>query len=362
MPTNFTRPTIAALIARVQTDIESEISGVTARLRRRFEFGLAKAIAGVAHHLHGHLAWVAEQIIVDQASERFVLRWADFYGVARKPATQAKGKITVVSNGSVLLPAGTEWVRLADGARYTTDVDRDIAPDYDVEITAVDAGSASDLAENQILQISTPIAGINSSATVTADDLVAGVDVESVEALRERTLERIQNPPRGGAPGDHITWAKEYPGVDRAWEFPRMDENGADQPGTVSIAFVTTVEADGVADDNGLPSAPLMSSVLSYVQGLSPAKVKLIELQASPLTLSIKLEPMSAAAAVKTEIEDFINRTREPGGTIYLSQLSEAISRAAGEQRHEIVSPASDVTCDFGEISTYALPTINPFP
>jgi uncharacterized phage protein gp47/JayE len=356
VPTNFTRPTVAALIARVQTDIEGEIAGVTARLRRRFEYGLARAIAGVAHHLHGHLAWVAEQIIVDQASEKYVLRWADFFGVARRPAVAAQGDITVIGDGAAVLLAGTEFIRLADGARYTVDAEHDpVTVSETVAVTAVDAGTSGNMVAGQTLQLSTIIPGITSQATVASGGIIDGAELESVESLRTRTLARIQQPPRGGAPGDHVTWALEVPGVYRAWEYPRQDVDGSARAGVVSIAFLT---------ESGLPSSGLRDDVLEYAQERSPAEVLMIELQGVPLVVSIKLDPINSAVtdAVGDEIEDFLLREREPGWTLRLSRLDEAISRAAGEVRHEIVLPAADVPLDFDEIHTYLAPTINPFP
>lgn len=360
MATNFTRPTLAALLARVQTDIEGEIAGVTARLRRRFEFGLARAIAGVAHHLHGHLAWVAEQIIIDQASEKYVLRWADFFGVVRTAAVAATGNLTVVGDGAAVLPAGAEFVRLADGARYTVDAEHDpVSVSETVAVTAVDAGTSGNMVEGQALQLSSPIAGITSEATVASGGLGGGTELETVEALTTRTLERIQQPPRGGAPGDHVTWAKEVAGVTRAWEFPRQDVDGSTRVGAVALTFVCDETFA-----NGIPDGAKVTAVQDHLTEMSPAEALVFAPDDVALATTIKLDPNNAdvRTAVGLEIADFLKREREPGWTMRLSRLSEAISRATGEVRHEIVSPVADVTLSFGQLHTYQTPTFQSFP
>ena len=42
-----------------------------------------------------------------------------------------------------------------------------------------------------------------------------------------------------------------------------------------------------------------------------------------------------------------------PGGTLLVSHMREAISIAAGENDHALVSPAGNVTCLPGELATF---------
>ena len=111
MPSNFTRPTLAELIDRAQTDIEGALQGVNARLRRRVEFVFARAMAGLTHGLHGHLAFIAEQILPDQAAEAFLLRWGSLFGVDRIEGDIAAGPATVTGldpRGGVRVPEHLE--------------------------------------------------------------------------------------------------------------------------------------------------------------------------------------------------------------------------------------------------------------
>jgi len=57
-------------------------------------------------------------------------------------------------------------------------------------------------------------------------------------------------------------------------------------------------------------------------------------------------------AAVAAELADLIRREAEPEGGLYLSHIREAISLAAGEVDHALVSPVADVAAGTGEIIT----------
>ena len=75
---------------------------------------------------------------------------------------------------------------------------------------------------------------------------------------------------------------------------------------------------------------------------------------ADPLDFAIALTPDTAEvrAAVEAELRDLIAREAEPGGTILISHIREAISIAAGETDHVLASPAGNVTAAAGAIVT----------
>ena len=66
-----------------------------------------------------------------------------------------------------------------------------------VDVRAVDPGIAGNLDQGSSLAFVNAIAGVDGAVTVVTMD--GGVDVESDDELRDRVLERIQQPPMGGA-------------------------------------------------------------------------------------------------------------------------------------------------------------------
>ena len=56
--------------------------------------------------------------------------------------------------------------------------------------------------------------------------------------------------------------------------------------------------------------------------------------------------------AIEAELADLIRRESEPGGTLLVSHIREAISTAQGETDHELTSPTADVTVQATQITT----------
>lgn len=341
----FNRPTLQQLIDRAAADVETRLPGTDARTRRTNLGVLARIHAGAAHGLYGYLGFLAEQLMADSAEVEYMERWASIWGIARKAAAQAKGNVAFTGTNGVTIPAGTELQR-ADGTLYTTDADATIAGGTaTVAVTAVEGGVAGNAATNTTLAFTSPISGVNSQAAVSGGGLTAGTDQESDDSLRARLLDRIQTPPHGGNSNDYVAWAKEVAGVTRAWVYAQ--ELGL---GTVTVRFVRDDDASII------PDAAEVQAAQDYIDARRPvtAAVTVVAPVAVPLNFTIQLTPATQAAkdAVTAELTDLLRRESEPGGTILISHIREAISVAAGETNHVLVSPAADVAHATGQIAT----------
>ncbi len=365
MPTNFQRPTPVEILLRVKADIEAEIAGASARLRHTTEVGLAKAITGVSHALHGHLAWVASQILPSaDMSEGFLLRFGDAFGTDRKAALAATRTIEVDGSGGDL-DEDTQWIRVADG--YVWEVDADhvaVSTPTEVQITASEAsvaalgGAAGNLEPGEVIQLVSPISGIVGTATVVADVAtdVDGSDLETLTAYLVRVLARLRNPPKGGAPGDFETWALEVPGVTRAWEYVGIDGEGNPGIGQVALTFMRDGDADPIPDGDAVQAVQDYIDARFFgerVTVFAPTAVAFdYTVQLTPNTLAVQNAVQDVNGDEATgEVPDMLRRDAIPGGTIRLSRLREAISAATGETDHELVSPTEDVEFEFGQIA-----------
>lgn len=342
----FSRPTLPQLIDRAAADIETRLPGTDARLRRSNLGVLSRVHAGAVHGLYGYLDWLARQIMPDSAEMEHMERWAAIWGVSRKPGSPSRGPVTFAgSNGSVV-PLGTLLQR-SDGAEYATDEDVSVAGgSATVTVTAVEPGLGGNTEAYSSLTLVSPVSGVQGTATVSAAGLTGGADTEDDASLRERLLDRIQEPPHGGARFDYRKWALEVPGVTRAWAYPL--ELGL---GTVSVRFVTDDDPGGL-----IPDGPKVEEVQAYIDERRPvtADVTVVAPVAVALDFTIEaLQPDTAAVreAIEAELADLLRRSAEPGGTILLSHIREAISIAEGEHDHVLLSPSADVTHAAGEIA-----------
>lgn len=352
----FARPTLTEIIDRVLADISSRVVGVDSAVLRRSLLGiLGRAEAGAAHQLYGYIDWVSRQVIPDTAEGEWLERWARIWGIIRQPATYSSGILTFTGTNGALIPDGT-LVQRQDGVQYATQGDATISGGIaTVPALALVAGVAGNTAVGVTLQLLSPIAGVSSSATVAAGGLIDGADVESDARLLERMLQRIQNPPQGGSEADYVQWALEVPGVTRVWVTPMS--MGA---GTVGVQFVRDDDAGSI-----IPDAGEVADVQEHIDTLRPvtAEVFVTAPLGDALDLTIKINPNTGTvqAAVQAELEDLITRDAEPGGTILISRLREAVSIAAGESDNQIVTPAADVAHATGHMAVLGAITWQSF-
>lgn len=150
-----------------------------------------------------------------------------------------------------------------------------------------------------------------------------GVKEESDEDYRGRILERMQNPDRGGTPGDYLVWAKEVAGVSDAIILPLHRGNG-----TVDVIPLPPV---------GLPSVDLISTVQSYLSEKAPlgADVKAISPAPRPIDVTIigckfrtgySLD--NGIPIIQPVIADYITKTAVADREIRVVKLISAIAAA----------------------------------
>lgn len=338
----FNRPTLPELINTALADLLSRL-GVDDALRRADAQVQARVLAGGLTGLYGYISWVAQQIIPDTAEAEYLDRWANIWGVPRKPASASTGSVSFTVQAGAVVPSGT-ILQALDGARYATTTDASgTAPTYTAPVQAVVAGAAGNRSTGQVLALISPIAGVQ--ATAVAGALDGGADIETDDALRQRLITRISNPPQGGSSADYVEWALSVAGVTRAWCYP--EELG---PGTVTVRFMRD------NDLTAIPDAGEVATVQAYIDNLRPvtAHVTVVAPISSAVNFTISLSPDTPAnrAAVQAELTDLLLREAVPGGTILLSHIQAAISAASGENDHTLTVPSANVAMSTGYIAT----------
>lgn len=353
--TSFSRPTLPQIRQRILNDLKSGMDGVDAFLRRSFLYVYGVSISGLVHGMYGYLDWIARQHFVDTAEDEQLDRHATFWLKAgRKAATKAVGTVTFTGDNGTAVNIGTK-LQNASGLEYVTTTAGVIESGTLVlNIEAVLPGISGNMEAGASLIFVSPIAGVQ--AIATAGILSSGTDTETDDDLRDRVLTRVRKPPHGGADFDYIAWAKEVPGVTRAW----AKFNG---PGKVILRFMM----DDTYPD-GIPEAADVATIQAYIDPIRPLGVKAFEVAAPvavPLNFTILLKDEDGntvtspdvRANVTAELRDLIRREAEPGKTMLLSKIREAISTAIGEYDHNITVPAGNVSYAGGQIATMGIIT-----
>jgi uncharacterized phage protein gp47/JayE len=340
----FSRPSLTDLINRIKAGILSRLT--SDQLRRSDAEVYGKVMAGASHELHGHLQYIASQVIYDTAEGEILDRWASIWlTIQRQAAVAATGPVTFTGANGSIIPSGSVVVR-SDGVEFETDAEVTIASGTaTADCTALTAGAVGNTEATSVLSLSNPLTGINSDATVATGGLVGGTDQEDDASLRSRLRARIQQPPHGGADYDYVAWALEVPGVTRAWVYP--NELGL---GTVTVRFVRDDDTLSI-----IPDAGEVEDVQEYIDALRPVTAALTVVAPDPVELdfNIAVTPNTQAVkdAVQAELLDLLRREAEPNGTILISRIREAISIAAGEENYTMSAPTADVTHTVNEIA-----------
>lgn len=351
----FTRPSLTDIVERIENDILTRLPEVGSLLRRSLLKILARVTAGAIHLLYGYLNFLAEQLFAATADSQYLDTIGGEYGINRNSAVAAVGTGTATGTNGTVIPAGTE-LQSTTGEVYTTDTIATIATGTaTLDFTASELGADGNDDAGVIIAFVSPISGVNSSVTVGADGIYGGADEETDEAYRTRILTRKRRPPHGGCQNDYETWAKEISGVTRAWCLPQYLGNG-----TVGLAFTL--------DDSTpiTPSSAQIDEMEAYIlehEDPGSGETLGIPVTAEPgftvvtlteqtVNFTINVYPNTAAiqTAIESELENLLYDEGGPGETIYPSQISEAISQAAGEERHEIVIPAAGISSSFTQV------------
>ena len=334
----FTIPKLQDIRDRIVADIGTHITGADARLRRSTLNGLALAIAGSIRLVFMFARFIASQLLVDRAETIWLVRHASLWGISRKVGAPAVGEVTLTGADILVGLEGVSLVR-ADGVRYLFD-DASVtlsSGSATANIRCADNGVIGDADAATILSFETVIPRIDLAVTVTAGGLTGGTDPETDEELRARVLERLRNPPQGGAESDYSLWAKQVAGVTRVW--PRAQ---TPQDGRVTVYFSRDNDASIIPDETE------RQRVLDHLNTVRPvtALVTCPALTPEPVTIAVGLSPNTPTvqAAVIEEVREFFIREAEPGGVIRHSRLQEVISLAAGESYHSLTNPTMDVT------------------
>ncbi|MBQ8465708.1 MAG: baseplate J/gp47 family protein [Alphaproteobacteria bacterium] len=347
MTTHYSKPTLKQLRNRAISDVNTNVKGGDANLRYSFLNALAITMAGVGDECMRRIDYVMDQAFIQDANEEELIKHGKTYKFPRKTASKSDGPVVMTGTNGSVLASNTEFQR-ADGIKYisTEEVTIGNTGTATIPVEAINAGSIGNATAGTIISLVSPIAGVNTQGEVGTLGITGGADIEDVEVYRARLLERVQNPPMGGCKSDYEIWAKSIAGVTRA--YCASTESGA---GTVTVRFMM----DEVYSD-GIPQAADVARVENYIKTKQPATA--IVYVEAPIADTINFEfssltPLTSdvKAAIENSLQSFFKSSSvEPGGTLFISKINEAISKATGVVDHKLTSPTADITTNTGHI------------
>lgn len=296
----------------------------------------ATAIAAVGEGQYQHQEWILRQAFADTADSAYLEKHAAKYGIYRKTATFAGGKVRVRGAVGATVPVGQQ-INVGDKV-YLTAESAVIGAlgSAEIAVIATVAGSAQNQTAETAATLQSVPAGIDSSAVLLT--MVGGTDAESDESLLARYEERLRRPAAGGNQYDFRNWCLEVPGVVDAFIYPLRRGNG----------FVDAV----ILGENGIPSAETLAAVQAHVDAVRPVTRKNGFLALAPsiqtvnvavtITLSSGTDTDTATAAIKSAVNAYFDALK-PGDTLIKSQLETLISEVYGVRDRVLTTPVGNI-------------------
>lgn len=346
-------PTLREVRSLVRDSIRGSLPGADALIPNSVLRVLSDNQGAVCHLNLQYLDWEALQLLPDTAETEWLDRHADIWlqnadgSTGRKMATLAEGTVAITSSiGGIVIPVATQL----DGTDVSYETTAEAVTAFsgaaiEVAARALDPGVVGNLAPGSSLSAPT-IANIGGTTIVVVMD--GGVDTENDDDLRIRVLERIRQPPQGGAAHDYVRWAKAVSGVTRAWCTLEMGM------GTVSVRVMFD---ELRADNDGFPIFQDLVTVTNYIDTVRPVAVKdfwvLAPLKQRVEAVINDLTPdtLAVRAAIEMSLREMLLNYAAPGQTIYAAWKYQAISNTPGVISFAMGTALDDVMQTPGHIA-----------
>lgn len=254
----MTVPTYSELYESIKADLRNKL-GITTIVGKLVLLAFASVQAAKLKIFYHLAEKIQENIFVDTCDDETLLRYG-LVKLNRLPyvAVSAQYKVSVTGTTGATIPAGTTFVSVDSstnpGQVFILETEY-ILPSTVGEITLVAeiGGTDSALVLADVLQVTSPIANVDSFVTVTSQT-VAPVNDETIAEYRIKVINAYRTEPQGGAKVDYQLWAVDAAGVRRV--YPYVVNNS---PGDIEI-YVESLY------DDGIPDAAMLSEVESVIE------------------------------------------------------------------------------------------------
>lgn len=263
----MTIPTFKELYDQILTDLKN-------RLKIRFIIGkvvlnaFAAVQAAALKLVYLSAAKINKNIFVDTAEPEALGGSLERFGRVKLgrdplPATAGEYQLNVSGEIAATIAQGTTFKSLDNSASPGNIYILDTAFTFTaltgvIQVRALDAGPDAKLLIGDELQVTAPIANVDSFADV-AGEITTPTEGESIEEYRDAVIQAYQFEPQGGARTDYRLWSQDAAGVREVYPYAKNGE-----PGVIQL-YVEATAADST-DGNGTPSQAILDEVEEVVE------------------------------------------------------------------------------------------------
>lgn len=346
---------LEAGLVSINPDIDPKAISRSVRSARGTLATLLRSTSLELRQVHDHVAWQSRQLMVDTAEDEFTLRHGSIWGIERRAAIHALGKLDITGTAGTIIPANLFFEDSA-GTRYYNPDASEIGLDgtTSISVFAELAGISGNLEADIKLSLVDELIGIDTIA-VEASGIIGGADEETPEEHTQAILSHIRQRPHGGAAFDYQFWLSRNFDIKAVSVLPDWIGRGS-----VGLAIIMNDEGFGRA-----PTEDEINAIWDYLgrpgskTGVRPVTAHVYPLAGviQVIPLSVRLRPDSAETRVSIEEawqryittigDDDDPQNEGPiGATLELSRITDALSDANGEYAHDLIEPNAKIVLD----------------
>lgn len=281
----ITIPTFQQLYNSILADLQSQFGITISTFGKVFLRAQAAVQAGKLKLFYLGLGNLQKNIFIDTAEPENLGGTLERFGrvkLGRNPFAAVSGQYVVTITGSIgaIIKAATTFksddTSSSPGYLFVLDADYTLVATTDtITLRALTPGIISKLIVADTLTVTSPIALVDSAATV-ASISVNPLDAETIEQYRSAALKSYRLEPQGGAATDYRLWSQDAQGV--ANTYPYAKSGAANE---INLYVEATV-ADST-DGKGTPSSTLLTNVESVVELNPDTTLDILERGRRPL-------------------------------------------------------------------------------
>lgn len=258
-----TVPTFNSLFTSVLTDLKNRL-GITSIIGKAFLSVFAAVQAGKLKIFYLAIARVQDNVYPDTADDETLQRFGSVkLGRTAAPATAGEYFVTVTGSiGATIAPETTykslDTSTSPDKLFVLDTLFTFSATSGTIRLRAFEGGADAKLEVGDQVQVTAPIANVDSFGTVASVEITP-VEAETSADYRLSILESFLLEPQGGARTDYRLWSDDAGGVRKVYPYVKIGS-----PGEINL-FVEANIADSI-DSNGTPTAAILSDVIEVIE------------------------------------------------------------------------------------------------
>ncbi len=261
-------PTTKELQEQIISDLETQLNVTIPALGKNFIRALAAVQAAKLRLFYLTIGAVQKNIFVDTADPEASGGTLERFGRVKLgrnpfPATAAIYDVDVTGQIGAVIKASTTFKSNDDslnpGKLYVLDNEVTLTTTtFSIQLRSLETGLETKLNIGDLLTVTSPVANVDSEATVTNEDTTP-LAAEDIEDYRQKAIDAYQLEAQGGAATDYRIWSADAQGVAKVYPFAK---SGASNE--INL-FVEATLADS-ADGKGTPTAQILSDVEDVVE------------------------------------------------------------------------------------------------